>query len=170
MYARISTGGETRDIVTGARSMCACLILVVLSISTLCMLAKQLQILLVATQHTSGHRLLNCKPRKCLQCPANSHLAGNKCPVAFRDYKNMRIHVQQDHAHLEPQPAICICSLSNVSTSDACKKSGCAWFFVDDISDDTTIADWYPGMDMSTEDTRPNPLPFPWPSHAMLGS
>jgi hypothetical protein len=126
MYARISTGGESRDIATGAHSMCACLILVVLSISTLCKLIKQLQILLVATHHTSGHRLMNCKPRECLQCPANSYLAGNKCPVTFRDYKSTRIHVQQDHAHLEPQPATCICSLTNVSTSDACKEPGCA--------------------------------------------
>jgi hypothetical protein len=107
--------------------------------------------------------------RECLQCPANPYLAGNaKCPVTFRDYESMRIYVQQDHTHLEPQPAICIFSLTNVPTSDACKESGCAWFFVDDISDDTTIADWYPGMNKRTEDTRPNPLPFPCPTTPYL--
>jgi hypothetical protein len=112
--------------------------------------------------------LQTIKTIECLQCLANPYLAeNNKCPVTFRDYKSMRIHVQQDHTHLEPQPAICICSLTNVPTSDACKEPGCAWFFVDDISDDTTLADWYPGMNKH-EQTRPYPLPFPCPAMPYL--
>jgi hypothetical protein len=98
--------------------------------------------------------------RECLECPANPYLK-HTCPLTFRDYKSMRIHIKQDHTYLVSQPAVCICSLTKVSTSDACRKSGCAWFFDDNISDDTTIAGWDPGMDKSTEDTRPNPLPFP---------
>jgi hypothetical protein len=79
----------------------------------------------------------------------------------------MGIHVQQYHTYLVPQPAVCICSLTNVSTSDACREPGCAWFFVDDISDDTTLADWYPGMNKHKH-TPPYPLPFPCPAMPYL--
>jgi hypothetical protein len=104
--------------------------------------------------------------RECLQCPANSYLS-HTCPITFRDYKSMRIHVQQDYTYLVPQPAVCICSLTNVSTSDACKEPGCAWFFVDDISDDTTLADWYPGMNKHKH-TPPYPLPITCPAMPYL--